>query len=145
MPKANNKGKDRAGARQDSAPASPADHFSTEHMHPDVCCVPLCICRVSTGATPSSAIGKKSGKAKSPITDWDSKGGVKTRATTAHGKAKSPGGTKYEYCANSGYTPDGCDDAGKAVLRGAQKHPGVPGCSKAKPAQVSDSPIRMGE
>ena len=144
MPEAANKGKCRVGARQGSPPASPADHFSTEHMHPDVFRVPSYIFRVSTGATPSSAIGKKSGKAKSPITGWDSRMGVKTRAATARGTAKSPGGTKHEYYANSGITPDGCDEVGKAVLRGAQKHPGVPGCSKISPAQVSDSPIRMG-
>ena len=80
-------------------------------MHSDVFGVPSCICRVSTGAAPSSAIGKKSGKAKSPITGWDSRMGVKTRAATARGTAKSPGGTKHEYYANSGITPDGCDDA----------------------------------
>ena len=36
---------------------------------------------------------------------------------------------------------DGCSEAGKMVLRGGKKHPGVPGHSETSPAMVSDSPV----
>ena len=64
----------------------------------------------------------------------------KTRSTVAVGQATSPGGTVHTYVANSGITPDGCSSTGKAVLRGAMKHKGVPGHSETSPAMVSDSP-----
>ena len=69
----------------------------------------------------------------------------RTSAATARGQATSPGGTKYEFMANSGITPPECGDAGKAVLRMAMKHQGMPGHSANSPALVCDSPIRMGE
>ena len=39
-----------------------------------------------------------------------------------------------------GHHTDGCSDTGKAVLRAAMKHPGVPDHSETSPAMMSDSP-----
>ena len=69
----------------------------------------------------------------------------RTRSVLTTGKAFSPGGTKHEYPANSGYTPNGCSDTGQAVLRMSEHHQGVPGHSFSSPAQVADSPVRKDE
>ena len=80
------------------------------------------------------------GKRKSLETNVEEGMGPKTRAAVAWGTATSPGGTTHTFIANSGITPDGCSDTGKAVLRAAMKHPGVPGHSETSFAIVSDSP-----
>ena len=64
----------------------------------------------------------------------------RARAAVTWGKATSPGGTTHDFVANSGITPDGCGDTGKAVLRGSMKHTGIPGHSETSPAMTSDSP-----
>jgi len=85
---------------------------------------------------------KKAGKRKSPTTQLEGSRRPKTRSVMEYGSATSPGGTTHTFIANSGITPDGCDDVGKAVLRASMKHPGVPGHSETSPAMVSDSPVR---
>ena len=95
---------------------------------------------------------KSADKRKSPATREEYPTRSKARASVVWGHAKSPGGTEHTYIANSGITPDGCGDSGKAVLRGAMKHQGKPGHSETSPAMVSDSavqpsvsPVKMGK
>ena len=103
-----------------------------------------CLSRAQcAGPAPGSAIDKKKGKAKSPATGKASNPAGKHRSAVAWGKVKSPGGTEHVYQVNSGITPPGCSEAGKAVLRNPQAHSDKPGGSLARPAAVSDSPIRM--
>ena len=101
--------------------------------------------RSCAGKAPTSEIKKKKGKEKTPATVHEEGPRVKTRPAVAWGKAKSPGGTEHRFIANSGITPDGASNEAKpkAILRGAQRHSGQPGCSTTNPAIVSDSPIAM--
>ena len=145
MPPAKATGKERAGARQDSEPAPYSHHLCNVLIN---LCVPhsyFIIASLCAGKAPTSEIKKKKGKEKTPVTVHEEGPRVKTRPAVAWGKAKSPGGTEHRFIANSGITPDGANDEVKAILRGAQRHSGQPGCSDTRPAIVSDSPIAMGK
>jgi len=103
----------------------------------------VCVCLASRILTDNASKKKVVKlKRKSPSTQAEGDNRPRTRSRVAVGTATSPGGSKHTYMANSGITPDGCDDAGKAVLRMSMKHTGVPGHSATSPAGVSDSPVR---
>ena len=68
---------------------------------------------------------------------------MQMRSRVVWGTAMSPGGTTHKYLANTGLTPDGCSDAGKAVLRGANAPKGFPGHSYSSPVMVSASPVQQ--
>ena len=145
MPPAKAKGKERAVARQNSEPASYIHCFCTVLINPCVRHSYFIMARLCAGKAPTSEIKKKKVKAKSPVTGQEEGPRVKTRAAVAWGMAKSPGGTEHShrFIANSGITPDGANDEVKAILRGAQRHSGQPGCSETRPLIVLDSPIAM--
>ena len=106
----------------------------------------VCRTRARAGPAPSGAIAsKKRAVPMSPATGAEGPVAKRTRSVLTTGKAFSPGGTKHEYPANSGYTPNGCSDTGQAVLRMSEHHQGVPGHSFSSPAQVADSPVRKDE
>ena len=99
----------------------------------------LCCSRLAAERTGEQQ-PKSAGKRKSPSTQVEEGNRPKTRSAAVWGHATSPGGKVTTFVANSGITPDGCSEAGKAVLRGGMKHPGVPGHSETSPAMVFDSP-----
>ena len=106
----------------------------------------VCRTRARAGPAPSGAnASKKRAVPMSPATGAEGPVAKRTRSVLTTGKAFSPGGTKHEYPANSGYTPNGCSDTGQAVLRMSEHHQGVPGHSFSSPAQVADSPVRKDE
>ena len=83
----------------------------------------LCRTRARAGPAPSGAIAsKKRAVPMSPATGAQGPVSTRTRYILTMGKAFSPGGTKHEYRANSGYTPVGCGELGKATLRMSEKH-----------------------
>ena len=114
MPPAKAKGKERAGARQNSEPASYLHCFCTVLINPCVRHSYFIMARLCAGKAPTSEIKKKKVKAKSPVTGQEEGPRVKTRAAVAWGMAKSPGGTEHRFIANSGITPDGANDEVKA-------------------------------